>query len=65
MNTTYPSTFILTNSGRGAWVTYPNIATLREVLDLMEQHGVAVDEPLTISHLANALGTFTFRPLHD
>lgn len=60
------STSILTTrGGRGAWVYAPNITTIREIMDTMEAAGVALDEPLTISHLANALGTFTFQPLND
>ena len=65
MNTTYPSSVHVYTNGRGAWVTYPNITTLREVLDTMERNGVPTDEPLMIGHLSNALGTFTIGPLSN
>ena len=47
-----------------AWVTVPTIHKLRIALKEMEMSGVSVDSPLTISHLANALGTFVIRELN-
>jgi hypothetical protein len=46
-----------------AWVTVPTISKLRVALDQMEAAGVDVESPLTISHLANALGTFVISEL--
>lgn len=47
-----------------AWVTVPTIHKLRIALKEMEMSGVNVDSPLTISHLANALGTFVVSELN-
>lgn len=46
-----------------AWVTMPTISKLRVALDEMQAAGVPEDSPLTIAHLANALGTFVIREL--
>ena len=45
-------------------ITVPTISKLRIALKEMEMSGVNVDSPLTISHLANALGTFVIRELN-
>lgn len=47
-----------------AWVTVPTIRKLRVALQEMETAGVSEHSPLTISHLANAPGTFVISELN-
>lgn len=49
---------------RGGWVYAPTISALRDVLAHMEREGVGLYEPLLISHLENALGTYIVSPLN-
>jgi hypothetical protein len=48
-----------------AWVTVPTIRKLRVALDELQAAGVPENSPLTISHLANALGTFVISELKE
>jgi len=47
------------------WVTAPTIASLREALNTLESAGMPTNKLLTISHLANQLGTFVIEGLND
>ena len=50
---------------RTQWVTAPTIMSLREALNTLENEGMSIHELLTITHLANELGTFVIEGLSD
>ena len=52
-------------NSRTQWVTAPTILSLREALNTLESEGISIHELLTITHLANQLGTFVIETLSD
>ena len=54
-----------TKNPRTQWVTAPTIASLREALNMLESEGMSIHESITITHLANELGTFVIEGLSD